>query len=511
MREFSLSRGFGLGRRKAFPAFGPVLGTLSLSNASASEDALPGTIVGTVLGYTPGATLGLAENAGGRFSLTGTDIVMGLTGLDYETATSHQITLRETLAEANNSPRDTILTITVADVAEVALSALSLSNAQIAEDAPPGIVVGNLTGVTNGSALILTDDAAGRLALAGTQIVTGLTELDYETATAHDITVRETLAGALNSPRYTTLTITVNDVAEAPPAIFSIVDLTGDTLTVETDRDCDVAYMVLPSTDTDPSATTIYGTGSSFSVTSTSGEVLDIDAGLDPGDYVVHLVTHDGGGNFGAVSRTATFTVADPNSPAAFVSNSQVLDQAILADQSYNAGILPANTYVLAVAHRTGGFVDLPSTITGGGVTLVRQGTGYTNGFSTVSFYVGTFASEFTGDFTAFSNPPRYWATGLFSVGGRSVVDQQVGGSGNINNVPLTAALLAGDTVIAVAAAKNANPTWDAPMTTVGSFTPGSVCAGWGLFEATADGSAILTARNSSSFNDLAAAVLVLR
>ena len=118
MREFSVSRGFAFGRIKAAAGSDPVLNALSLSVASVAEDAVAGTLVGAVQGYTPGASIGLVDDAGGRFVLSGTDIVTGPTGLDYETATSHSITLRETLAEASNSPRDTGLTIAVSDVAE---------------------------------------------------------------------------------------------------------------------------------------------------------------------------------------------------------------------------------------------------------------------------------------------------------------------------------------------------------------------------------------------------------
>src|SRR4051812_5540391 len=47
-----------------------------------------------------------------------TNIVAGSVSTDYETAASHTITVRETLAGASNSPRDTVLTINVTDVAD---------------------------------------------------------------------------------------------------------------------------------------------------------------------------------------------------------------------------------------------------------------------------------------------------------------------------------------------------------------------------------------------------------
>lgn len=93
------------------------LGALTLSASSVAEDAAIGTLVGAVQGQTAGSTLSLQDDAGGLFALDGLDVeVAG--ALDFETATSHNITIRETLAGATNSPNDTVLAITVTDVEE---------------------------------------------------------------------------------------------------------------------------------------------------------------------------------------------------------------------------------------------------------------------------------------------------------------------------------------------------------------------------------------------------------
>jgi lysophospholipase L1-like esterase len=97
------------------------LNALSLPQAIISENALPGALIGTLAGTTPGSSLALAADAGGRFALSGSNVVAGLVATDFETATSHSITVRETLAGASNSPRDTVLTINVSDVAEIPL------------------------------------------------------------------------------------------------------------------------------------------------------------------------------------------------------------------------------------------------------------------------------------------------------------------------------------------------------------------------------------------------------
>lgn len=112
--------GFGYGVTQvttASPAGAPTLSPVSLSSNSVAEGAGAGTVVGNVLGLTSGSTRSLTDTAGGRFTLSGTQIVTTSTPTDFETSGgSYSITFRETLAGAANSPRDTILTISVSDV-----------------------------------------------------------------------------------------------------------------------------------------------------------------------------------------------------------------------------------------------------------------------------------------------------------------------------------------------------------------------------------------------------------
>ena len=80
------------------------------------------------------------------------NIITGATPTDYETATSHTITVRETLAGATNSPRDTVLTINVTDVTEVDTTAPVLSSP-----------TGTKTGSTTATLTVSTDEANGRV------------------------------------------------------------------------------------------------------------------------------------------------------------------------------------------------------------------------------------------------------------------------------------------------------------------------------------------------------------
>src|SRR5205823_2730393 len=75
----------------------------ALTGGSVAENSANGTVVGTIAGVDPdaGATLAyaLTDNAGGRFAInatTGQITVANGTLLDYETATSHGVTVRVT-------------------------------------------------------------------------------------------------------------------------------------------------------------------------------------------------------------------------------------------------------------------------------------------------------------------------------------------------------------------------------------------------------------------------------
>ncbi len=92
---------------------------ISLSNASVTENAAGGTVVGSLLLIDPDAgetaTFTLLESAGGKFTLNGSTLVVA-GAIDYEAATSHGVTVRAT-DSAGNAVTKTF-TISVADVVE---------------------------------------------------------------------------------------------------------------------------------------------------------------------------------------------------------------------------------------------------------------------------------------------------------------------------------------------------------------------------------------------------------
>lgn len=214
------------------PDFGPApgpevtLGALTLSNASIPAGSSLGAVIGTVQGAQSTSTVTMPGTAGGQFAVAGRDVVVAgplVTG-------SQSVTLRETMAEATNSPLDTPLSIAVGEAVAPTLAALTLSASTVSEDAAIGTLVGTVQGRTAGSTLSLAVDAGGLFSIdSSSGEIRTAAALDYETATSHDITIRETLAGATGSPRDTAVAIIVSDVADTapPPADPTIADVTA--------------------------------------------------------------------------------------------------------------------------------------------------------------------------------------------------------------------------------------------------------------------------------------------
>lgn len=92
--------------------------SISLSASSIEEGAAAGTLVGTfsVVNGSGTYTFTLTDDAGTRFAIDGNDLEAGAVATDFETATSHSITV-----EADNGVDPVIsdsFTITVTNVAE---------------------------------------------------------------------------------------------------------------------------------------------------------------------------------------------------------------------------------------------------------------------------------------------------------------------------------------------------------------------------------------------------------
>lgn len=216
----------------------------TLSPATLAEGAAQGTIVGTLRGGSAGSTLSLIGNAGGRFQLVGTAVQAGPTATDFEANTSHQITVRETHADAPSPGyRDTKLMVAIANVAEQpSLGALSLSPMSFPEKSPVTI---HISGTTAGSTITLASGAlpagltlnnAART-ISGTPVVAGTANFG----------LREALSDSPNDGRVTGLSLVVNAVADGQKNV-SVADFEGSSYVGAFATPKDAVELVAPST-----------------------------------------------------------------------------------------------------------------------------------------------------------------------------------------------------------------------------------------------------------------------
>lgn len=330
--------GFAAGRAaKRRLAASVSLNALTLSASSAAENSAQDTVVGSVLGKTAGSSLALVDNAGGRFALDGSNrIVTGPTGLDYETGTSHTITIRETLAGATNSPNDTVLPITVTDVDEVApvLSAPT-GSATGGTTANIGVTSDEANGTLYWSILPAASAAPSAAAfIAGTTggVATGSTAspnagsngfsptgLTSETAYKAHFFQRD--AANNNSNVVSSASFTTADVTA--PTLSSPTDAangsTGATLSVSTNEGNGTLYWYISTSATPPSATDLKaGTGSvaggTQAVSGTGVQNVTGITGLTASTtYYAHFLHRDAANNdSGIVSGDGFTTSAAP-------------------------------------------------------------------------------------------------------------------------------------------------------------------------------------------------------
>jgi hypothetical protein len=219
-----------------------------LTSEHVDEGAANNVFVGTLSVLDRDAagayTYELVDNAGGRFKLAADGksiLVADGTLLDYETATSHDITVR---VHDGDKTIERVITIRLNNLPEppvnLAPTDITLSTLTIAENAKNGTLIG-LLGAQDGNlsdtfTYELLDDAEGRFDVFNGRLrVRDGSRLDYEEDTSHTIRMRVTDKGGLSFEK--DFTITLSDVDETPPnnAPRAIVK-TGREVTHATDN-----------------------------------------------------------------------------------------------------------------------------------------------------------------------------------------------------------------------------------------------------------------------------------
>ncbi|RCW63014.1 cadherin domain-containing protein, partial [Pseudorhodoferax soli] len=269
---------------------GPVTDTNAAAN-QVPEDAANGTAVGiTAQATDPDGTdtvsYSLSDNAGGRFAIdasTGVVTVADGSLLDYETASSHQITVLATSSDGTTSSANfTVALINVNEAPVGAVTDVNASANQVAENAANGTAVGIVAQAADpdGADTVgysLSDNAGGRFAIDATTGVVTVADgslLDYEAATSHQITVLATSSdGSTSSANFT---IALTDVNEAPIGAVSDVNVAANQV-AENAANGTVVGITAQALDPDGTATVSYSlsdnAGGRFAIDATTGVV----------------------------------------------------------------------------------------------------------------------------------------------------------------------------------------------------------------------------------------------
>ncbi|WP_160167686.1 DUF4347 domain-containing protein [Methylomonas sp. MK1] len=286
-----------------------------------AENAANGTVVGTVVGFDIDAsanpTYSLTDSAGGRFALgtDGTISVADGSRLDFETASSHIITVRVT--DAGGATYDENFTIQLLNVNEAPIiSGIEGTALAYTENGPA-------TAVT--STLVLSDVDSANLAGATVQIsgnyasgqdVLAFTDQNGITGSWNASTGTLTLSGSATVAQYQTAlrSITYENTSDAPSTAsrtvsFSVID--GTTASNITTRSIAVtAINDAPVNSLPANGYTAINTSKTFS--SANGDALQI-ADVDAASSSVQLTLSISHGSLSLASTTGMTLVSGAN------------------------------------------------------------------------------------------------------------------------------------------------------------------------------------------------------
>ena len=177
---------------------------ITVTGGTVQENAPAGTVVATLGATDPDAgssfTYAINSDPSGKFEVVGDEIrVKAGASLDYESATSHQLSV--TVTDAGGLTHTEALNIGVTNQNE-APTDITVTGGTVQENAPAGTVVATL-GATDPDAgssftYAINSDPSGKFEVVGDEIrVKAGASLDYETATSHQFSVTVTDAGGL--------------------------------------------------------------------------------------------------------------------------------------------------------------------------------------------------------------------------------------------------------------------------------------------------------------------------
>jgi Tfp pilus assembly protein FimT len=351
-----------------------VVSAISDTNATANtvaESAAVGSSVGitafaTDPDLTDTVTYSLDDSAGGRFAIdTNTGLITLSGGLDFENASSHNVTVRATSSDGSFTTR--VFTISVSDVNE-SPTAITPTSFAVNENTNTagGYSVGTLSTTDPDSPESFTYTIVGgadaaRFSIGGAgsnELVLDDGTLNLEAKSSYAVVVRVTDSGGLT--RDATITVNVNNLNDAP-----LLDSSGSMTLTDVNED-----------DTNPPGNTVAAI-----IASAGGDrITDQDSGAVEGIAVIGVDDTNGQWQY-STTGGATWLAFGPVSDNSAV----LLDTAALVrfvpNANYNG---PAGNLTLRAWDQTSG----ASGDTGVDVSANGGSTPYSNATETASLNV---------------------------------------------------------------------------------------------------------------------------
>lgn len=195
---------------------------LQLNGNTVVEHSIAGTIIGTLSATDPDIgdtfTYSLIDSAGGRFTISGSNLVVDQSALvNFETNPSPSVTVMVTDSTGKTYSESFVVQITNINDSP---TDITLSNNQVVENATNNIPIGSLQGVDEDAgetfSYSLLNNAGGRFGLVGSiLVVADGSLLDYEQNTLHGILVQVTDSSSNTFSR--SLFIQVVNVSDSAP------------------------------------------------------------------------------------------------------------------------------------------------------------------------------------------------------------------------------------------------------------------------------------------------------
>lgn len=468
------------------------LGALSLDVATVSEIAAVDSLVGNIVGLTSGSTRTLIDDGGGWFRLSGGQSAIIVDApLDYETATSRNITIRETLAGATNTPRDTVIAITITDVAgPVAANGIAdqdytegaaISALNVAADFTISGALATTYALAPSSAALpagLSLSSAGLLTgtpttpAAAVAIVVRATNSEGTADSAFQITI--SAAADTTAPEITAASAGAES-GGVIPITMSITEA-GTVDYVLTDHDptgISVAQVLAGTDEADAAATD----QDQFTVTASGDYDVAVPSGLSGSTFYIAMSIIDASGNrstdvdiVGPMTIDTTTGATSQFVGSAYISSfstSHTFDNGTPTDTAALPATYAAGTYLLGI--QSGSVVPTAVTVDGTSATLVQS---YVDGTTTVSAWEVTLAGGGSGQIVVTLAVSKACAVTLYELDpalglvASLAYSRQIGGGSPLPANEVTAGgthltTLAGDTVFVFASSAQIPTGWN--------------------------------------------------